>query len=461
MAYLKPVFAILLVIYFIYRSDKHPIFFLGIPFLMSMPHQSFMNTLGIFWRPASLDSNFHVFLWVVLAYLYGNQRRQVKNTGLWGPKKWSKADKLLLVFGILILFHISVCLVNYSFPLHAENSSLRYLMMIAGFFLIRGIFSKCTSRELFSFLDSLLYINAVIAIMGILNQNFGLHFYVIETIGELERNSEVLRIPWIESPFLFFGFAYLLACKKFNVKNLMLFSIYSLAIINSLSRGAIFTFFAVIACKIVIEIILSKQKLRLFKRNMGVAVVIFLLILVFIGVFSKRYNYFDSRVQSTITNTVKEQTLKRRLDSVSETLDLVLTESAWLGFGFDEEKATGITWNRFYNKAWDMIYVTIIYRFGLVGLVLYFLIYIALAIGVIRYYRYSSGNEKELAQFLLLYLLADFLLGNSSSGILNVTFSRMPIALWYLALYSSLYAIKLNARRLKVTYDLMPLAASR
>ena len=147
---IRLVFPYLLILYFVVKGIKEPLYFLGIPFLMFMSESIFFEGVKIFRIPGSLSFGLMfiwiVFLWIVSIFIYNNKKSDIDNT-----RTLNALDFCIISLLIISSAGLVMTIINYSILTDVFKEFIILISMFACYFIIKNWSSHNKPELLVSF----------------------------------------------------------------------------------------------------------------------------------------------------------------------------------------------------------------------------------------------------------------------------------------------------------------------
>jgi|WetSurMetagenome_2_1015567.scaffolds.fasta_scaffold01023_8 hypothetical protein len=441
---LRLVLPYIILLYFIAKGIKEPIFFLGIPFLIYMGASVFFDKVKIFTIPGSLYYALFflwlVFFWIVSIIIRSKEKKEFDHI-----PKLNAMD--YCVFGLILISFLGLGLTFLQFS-NLNDVFKEFVVLIslfASYFIIKNWASNTDPNILSKFLYSLVIINSIAAFLYLLHQ--GLHIQIYksdEYSAEIFQGEEITRSFWFMPQFLPFSIAYLLVFKeKRSFVFYALLSVNSLAVFISYTRSSLIN--------VVMIFLLYTVLIGIKKGRMGLVIknIIIYSMAGIIGFFiiSKilpaNTQYFVSRFNelSEVSATSGPNNLEYRFIMTGIIISNMNNDKKILGMGpVSENQISGV--NQMKATTADMVWTGVIFRWGYIGLTLFVLIFVLSLISSFFFYIKSEGILSNLALFIFLYIFSQII-----ESFVSWTFMSghgLATGLWYFAILSALLGFKEN-----------------
>jgi hypothetical protein len=406
---LRQVLPYSLIIYFIVRAFKEPLYLLGIPFMMFMNESVFFESLKIFRIPGRLQPAL-VFIWFVVFWLASIIIRFYKKSESLGNKpKLNELDICIIGLMIVSLTGLVMTIINYSDIKGVLKEFINLTSLFLCYFIIKEWISDDKPEVIVKFFFSLVIVNTISSMLYILNQGLNINIYPKEEyVLEIFNRMQFARAFTFAPHLLTFSVAYLLIFKenRFIIYTLLL-ALNLLAIFITYTRSTIANTIIIFLLYFVLTG-LKKRSLLLMLKNFLIyglfGVVSFIIVL---KVFPESTYYLVNRfAQVTHTKSYSEpNNMKYRFIMTERVLSKVDDKDKILGIGpVTENQVPYIP--EMDQATSDLVWTGVIFRWGFVGLIVICLLYILSLIKAFKFYFKSQGIVSELTLFLLLVIIS-------------------------------------------------------
>jgi hypothetical protein len=445
------VFPYMLVLYFVIKGIKEPLYFLGIPFLMFMSESIFFEGAKLFRMPGSISYSL-MLVWLIILRISSifiqnnNEDEQYsRNSGLNG------IDFCIIGLILITTFGLVMTMINFKLLTDVLKEFVTLISLFVSYFIIKNWTSNNKPELWVNFLFSLVVVNSIASLFYVLHQGMHLNIYKIEELStEVFQNEEITRNFYFMPQFLPFSIAFLLVFKE---KTSFIF--YALITINLLAVFISYTRSAIINAGLIF--LLYFLFLGLKKGTMGLVVKNVLLfalsaLLVFFvlsKVLPSNTNYFVRRFSelSETSPTSGPNNMEYRFLMTSIIISHMEEDKRILGEGpLTQNQLPLVTQMR--QATSDMVWCGVIFRWGFVGLMLFILLYLISGVKAFIYFMRSEGLLADLGLFFLLYIISQMI-----ESFFSWTFMSghgFATGLWYLAMLSALIGMKKNEIEVKV-----------
>jgi hypothetical protein len=400
-----------IVAFFLWKSYQSKIFLLGIPFLQVMGNSLFLESLGIFTMPRRFPSSVLILEWLLITwflsvgFLDSEKRKHLKWQDIFGPRLVLPEEGVLIVLVGVWFFNFVSSIYNAVDINGVLEIGIDLGCMFLGYLLVRGIISQATRQEINSFLLTIILVNAIAAILYILNQGLHLPLYVgTQHTTEVYMGTLITRTFWWMPRFSFLSIAYVISKTKWNWISIGILIITFSSAFFSYSRNTIIIFVCLIVFALFISAIkqnISRSLLRL-AIFMGAGIVVFWAISLF---FPAEYAYLTSRFQNigSLPSITATPNFAIRLEDFSRTFTMLQNKNQLLtGLGMASQVTNPAI---FYLTQWtaDITWVAVLYRYGIIGIVFFGLLFITFGIRTLREYFKTTSREAE--EYWLMFFL--------------------------------------------------------
>jgi hypothetical protein len=424
---------------FAYKGTKEPLYFLGIPFLMFMSDSLFFNKAKIFHIPGSLDDQL-LFLWLIALWLFSKIIDKNPPNKRIGNSKSFLPDFCIVVLIIITIIDFLLIVINYPILTNVVHEFFTDISLFVGYFIIKNWVSSNKPEVIRDFLYCIVVANSIAAILYILNQ--GLHFNIYpsdESMSEIFQGEEVTRNFFFMPQFLFFSVTYIVVfTKKYSIISMGLLIVNLLAIFISYTRSS------VIIAVLIFLLFLTFTSLKKRKFSTLLKNIILYSILSIIGVFilSKFFplnteylmHRFSDLTQSSASRG-EPNDLAFRFTNTEEVISKIDRNKKTLGMG-PITKAQSAQVPNMEQTTSDMVWTGVIFRWGILGMILFGLIYIFSTFNAFRFFMTTEGILSDLGLLFLIYIISQIV-----ESFVSWTFLSghgWATGLWYFAM---LYAL--------------------
>ncbi len=424
---------------FLVKGFRKPIYFLGVSFLMYMSESIFFENVKIFQVPGrilpALKLIWMIIFWLIPFIFQLYTGREIKKS----RQKADILDYLVIVLIITTIIGLVITLITYPVSEGLIMEFFVLLSLFIGYFIIRDWSFSCKPEILKGFLLSLVLVNTLSAILYILHQGVGMGIYDIEEyIEEIFGGERITRSFWFMPQFLFFSIAYLLVFREDKPILFTVMLIINLgAVFITYSRSTLLvSFFLIVLYFIILGF--KENRIGYMIRNIGLYIVIAVIgIVAFIKIFPTNAQYFQDRFMELTEERSPYQinSLEYRIDRTAGVIESIETEKIVFGMGpVTEEQEPSVPAMKSITS--DMVWTGVAYRWGLVGVVVFILLYVYAFIKSYKVFVKSEGLISHLALMFMIILVSQVLEGITSWTFLSG--HGYATGLWYFAMVAVL-----------------------
>ena len=433
----------ILLLFFAARSFRQRVFLLGIPFLMFMSDSVFFQNAQIFWVPGRFSPSTHLMIWLVIVWLLYFDlllpvwRRSRPRAAPFGPALSPPEELVIAGIAGLAVLEVFLSWLRFGELAQVIVQAKGFIYLFVGYFLLRAILCSASRRDTLDFVKALVVVNTAAAGLFILHQGLQLPIYEATEYQTVTfMGQRLTRSFYFMPPFLILSLAYMFARRTWTV-------FWGGAMIVTL--GALWVSYTRSLLIIALVVLLLVLGVRLVKRaQAGLAirraVVILGIGVAFVGIaftaLPVQSAYFASRIgEATATGSLTgDANLQNRQEKLERVYDWLGPVGPWVGQGFGPP-AQDPQAGEIRLMSSDLVWVPILYRLGLVGVLLVVLMYGMAALRALRMTLSGDGDAEFLALVLLGVLVGTLLEGFVSWTFLNP--ARYPMGLWVFALLAA------------------------
>ena len=432
-----------LLVFFITRSVKQRIFLLGIPFLMYMSSSVFFDKVKIFWVPSRLSSSDLVMLWLVITWVVyfdlvlPAYRRGRPRPLLFGPALSGPEEAMVLGFAALAVLELGLTALRFGELGAALGEARAYIYLFVGYFLLRGMLCRASRSDTLDFLKALVIVNTVAAGLFILHQGLHLQIYqateyqVISFMGQ-----RLTRSFYFMPQLLALALAYVFARRTWSVFWLGVMIVTLGALWVSYTRSLLLIAAAELVAILCVRLLKARQAGMVIKRVVAIVLIVVVLGVVVLVALPVQSQYFFSRIGMATSSgsLTSDPNMQNRANKMRTIYKWIADESHAFGQGFvtagQDPAAASVD-----VMASDLVWVPVLYRFGVLGVVVVALLYVTAAWQSLRLSLGGAGEAEFMALLLLGLIVGLFLEGFVSWTFLNP--ARYPMGFWFLALLAA------------------------
>jgi len=428
----------LLVLYFVIRGIKQPIYWMAIPFLMFMSESIFFENAKLFNFPGRLHYAL-MLIWLGVLWVCSIIFNRDNNTEQRNTQGMNVLDFFVLSLMILSFIGLGTAFIGFSDLTDIVKEFVVIVSLFVAYFIIKLWISNNNPELLERFLLSIVVVNSLAAILYILHQGLHIRIYQSEEyLTEVFAGEQITRTFWFMPQFLFFSIAFCMVMRK---KRLFLYTV--LLLINLLATFiTYFRSFSIIAVVIFmlyfILVGLKRGRLGVVLKNLFLftlfAVLFFIMLL---KIFPANTKYFLDRFSEITTPKLSSEpnNLDVRFSNTGVIISNIPDSKKVFGMGsVTENQLPWVSYMRLITA--DMVWTGVIFRWGFIGLVFFILLYIFGFIKAFFIYMKSDGVVADLALIFLIYIFSQVV-----QSFIDWTFMSghgFAIGLWYFAFVSAL-----------------------
>jgi hypothetical protein len=439
---------------------KWRIFLLGIPFLMLMGASVFFDTMKPFQIPGRWEDNDRLLVWLCLVWLLASGRLIARHVSEQPESVVRPASALLpeelavVALGVLVLGHaVADALAGGDFA-GSAGRALGMLSMVVGYFLIRDIVGRAPRREVIMFLGALVAANVVATLLFILHQGLHVSVYTLTEYQTILYGGRVLtRTFTFAPPFVVLTISFVLARRRWTPMWSLVLAITLAGVWVSYTRIWLVVFVVILALALLLRELKEPAGSRLLKRVLVLAVAGLSLFWISMIVLPTETRYFQERLAGLqdATGGTSDTSLLDRSQFLSRTIAIVRADDVLFGLGYPQASQTPEAGQ---VRLWgaDMAWITVIYRLGLAGVVVFVVILIGYGMRAAQLFIRGSGDREYLGLLFLLAIVATALSTATTWAFMQQ--GALPMGLWLFAFLAA------EARRGTPVAPTSPLAAS-
>ena len=436
----------LLLLYFLIRAYKKPVFLLGIPFLIFFRYCIFFENVKIFTIPGRLGKDVLLLMWLFITELILSSRYLIQSG--YKRKNFSQNNGVNLldwfIIGLIIISIADLVLVLNGY-LEMTGVVIQFFSLVAlflGFFVLKNIVSHTDEASLKDFLFNIVIVNTIASFLYFLHQGLGITIYELPGVDEFQQEvfqgEVIIREFWCMPVLWFFSIAYLTIFREGkSVLSLGMLGINLLAIFVSYTRS----FMAIVLILFFLYNLLISIKKRSFGpliKN-GILIIFSGIILFFVlsQFLPDKVKYFEERITSLKKNPTDEDanTLLIRFKRTGEIFRKMGSEKIIAGLGpvtdVQYHGASSVD-----DTTADMVWTGVVFRWGYIGLIFFALLYLVSLARAYSLFMNSEGILSQLGLLFLLVIVSQILESFTSWTFLNP--GHFALGLWYFAILSAL-----------------------
>jgi len=424
---------------FLVKGFRKPIYFLGVSFLMYMSESIFFETVKIFQVPGRILPVLKM-IWMIIFWLLPFIFQLYIGRGIKRSRQIAGTlDYLIIVLVFTTIVGLSVTLMTYPVTTGLIMEFFVLLSLFVGYFIIRDWSFSCKPEVLKGFLLSLVMVNTLSAVLYILHQGAGLGIYDIEEyIEEIFGGERITRSFWFMPQFLFFSIAYLLVFRADRPLVYTLMLIINLgAVFITYSRSTlIVSLFLIVFYFIILGF--KENRIGYIIKNIVLYMVIAVIgLIAVIKIFPTNAQYFQDRFRELTEERSPYQinSLEYRIERTAGVVESIDAGKIIFGMGpVTEEQEPLVPAMKSITS--DMVWTGVAYRWGLIGVVVFILLYVFAFLKSYRIFVKSTGLVSHMALMFMIILVSQILEGITSWTFLSG--HGYATGLWYFAMVAVL-----------------------
>lgn len=447
MGLIRQILPYLLVLFFLYKANKHPLFLLGIPFLMFMSNSVFFENAKLFQIPGSIYYQL-IFIWLILSWLLSKTFFKTEFDTV-NDNHLNFVDISVIVIIIITIIGLIRTTISY-YPITKgiwEEFWIE-ISLFAGYFIIKNWISINNPQIVVDFLYALVLVNSVASCLFILHQGLHLDVYIGEEyMSDTFQGQEITRSFWFMPQFLFFSVAFLLVfTKKYSFVSIGLLLINLLAIVITYTISFLIIAILILIIYFVLNGIRNGRLAAAVKNMLVYAILGMTGVFIMSRFMPANTNYLLSRISEHTESqyTQKEPNdLDVRFTNTANVISEMDSDKKLLGMGPVTKFQSGKVAEMQGNTA-DIAWSGVIFRWGFIGLSLFILIYMFSFFQSFNLFMKRNGVGSDLALMVLLVTISQFI-----ECFVSWTFLSghgLAIGLWYFALLSALSKFNVKSK---------------
>ena len=406
---------------------------------MYMSESIFFETVKIFQVPGRilpvLKMIWMIIFWLLpfifQLYIGRGIKRSRQITGI--------LDYLIIILVFTTIVGLSVTLMTYPVTTGLIMEFFVLLSLFVGYFIIRDWSFSCKPEVLKGFLLSLVMVNTLSAVFYILHQGAGLGIYDIEEyIEEIFGGERITRSFWFMPQFLFFSIAYLLVFRADRPLIYTVMLIINLgAVFITYSRSTlIVSLFLIVFYFIILGF--KENRIGYIIKNIVLYMVIAVIgLIAVIKIFPTNAQYFQDRFRELTEERSPYQinSLEYRIERTAGVVESIDAGKIIFGMGpVTEDQEPSVPAMKSITS--DMVWTGVAYRWGLIGVVAFILLYVYAFLKSYKIFVKSTGLISLMALMFMIILVSQFLEGITSWTFLSG--HGYATGLWYFAMVAVL-----------------------
>jgi hypothetical protein len=401
-----------------------------------MSNSVFFDTAKYFHTPGSLDYALQL-IWLILLWIVSKMIPSQEQV-----KYFSNASVFtILDYSVIGLTAIAVIgfFITYFKFLNTEEINHEFVSEISlfiGYFIMRNWFLLNNRKTVIDFLFSIVTINSIASLLYIVHQ--GLHFEIYlfgaDQMTEIISGQEFTRNFWYAPAFPSLSVVFLLMFwKKYPGYSIILLTINLLGIFITYTRSLSLTALLIFLLYFIL--------VALKRRNLGFAIknIFIFSIAGLAGIFilskalPNSIKYFNERFSalSKPAATEEDNSFHVRIINTGSVISKMDQDHRVFGMGPVTELQVPEVEDMRMATA-DMVWTGVIYRWGLVGLLFFTIIFIYGLITSFKLFWNSNGISSDLGLLIFIFIISQIIESFFSWTFLSG--HGLTIGLWYFAL---------------------------
>jgi hypothetical protein len=432
----------LLLLYFLWRALRQRVFLLGIPFLMFMSYSIFFDRMKPFWMPRHYDPVDLLMVWLVVTWLLyfdlllPRHLRTVHEGRLFGPRLSPPEEIVIVGLAVYVSVEIAMTSLHYSGLGSAVTEAKPFLFMVGGYFLLRGIFCHAGRQETLDFIAAIVVVNTIAAGLFVLHQGLHRHIYDVTEYQTIVFMGQTLTRSFYFAPqFLPLAIAFCVAKRRWGIFWFGVLVVNLAAIWVSYTRSLLLIAVVEVVVVLGVRFLKSREAWTALKRGLQIVGIGVLFGALAFALLPTQSAYLLSRLDSTTSKggPVQDADVQSRINS-EQTVYRYIASERLLGAGFVSARQDPRL-SEVDILASDLVWVPMLYRLGLLGIVALACLFAAAGWRAVRLSLTGHGNAEFLSIVLFGVIVGVFLQGFVSWTLLDP--ERTPMALWFLALLTA------------------------
>lgn len=406
---------------------------------MYMSESIFFETVKIFQVPGRILPVLKM-IWMIIFWLLPFIFQLYIGRGIKRSRQFTGIlDYLIIILVFTTIVGLAVALMTYPVTTGLIMEFFVLLSLFVGYFIIRDWSFSCKPEVLKGFLLSLVMVNTLSAVFYILHQGAGLGIYDIEEyIEEIFGGERITRSFWFMPQFLFFSIAYLLVFRADRPLIYTVMLIINLgAVFITYSRSTlIVSLFLIVLYFIILGF--KENRIGYIIKNIVLYMVIAVIgLIAVIKIFPANAQYFQDRFRELTEERSPYQinSLEYRIERTAGVVESIDAGKIIFGMGpVTEEQEPLVPAMKSITS--DMVWTGVAYRWGLIGVVVFILLYVFAFLKSYRIFVKSTGLVSHMALMFMIILVSQILEGITSWTFLSG--HGYATGLWYFAMVAVL-----------------------
>jgi hypothetical protein len=436
----------LILLYFLFRAYKQPIYLLGIPFLIFFQYCIFFENVKIFAVPGSLPKDIILLIWMFIVWFVLSARSLIMpgctRTNYYQSNGINVLDLIISALMIISVTGLAIVVDRNTVITGVVKQFFILTSLFLGYFIVKRIVCYTDVLSLKDFLFSIVLVNSGASVLYFLHQ--GLHLQLYQLAGmdvlqqEVFQGEIITREFWCMPVLWFFSVAYLIVFRPGKLAvTLSLLGLNFLAVFVSYTRSFVAIIFVLVFLYTVL-VSLKKRSLGTLLKN-GIAVILASTVIIvgILRMFPDKFEYFAERIVDLKRDPSDESsnTLLIRFTNTGEIFHKLGPEKTLAGVGPVTE-AQYLGSEEIDDASADMVWTGVVFRWGYIGLALFILLYL---VSLLKAFSLFMRRDGILSKFgLVLFLTIVSQVGESFTSWTFLNPGHLAMGLWYFAFLSAL-----------------------
>lgn len=439
-------FPLILTGLFIYKAQREPIYYLGIPFLMFFGSTIFMEKMRIFYMPGSitgfLGDGFFIFLWLLVSIFFINyQIKQIHYKIYPGRQKKNITDKIIFTLFLYSVILLITNIIFYKDLFSILPIYLNYIYLFIGYFLFKKVFSKFSTEDIYKFFEIIVIINTITVVFFILYNLLGMSIYdekvqgVVESITQGQLIKRVYTFVPILMPFSFF---YVFSKPKKKKTDYMIIVINFLGLFLTYTRSILIN----TLLGLIIFYLVKNYKSQKFSKSIfvfsGVSIALVIAFFVLNTILPAQTAFLADRIIPLIQDptSISSNSLIVRQHYIEDIFKYINSINFIFGFGFVSTNLEQLAHYATKSGSADTVWLEWTFRFGIIGSSLLLSLFIVSIYNGFKSIKRISPDSINFIGIVIAQIFFVFMTGFISWTIIEP--GKYALALWFFAVFSVL-----------------------
>lgn len=447
------------ILYFLYRSIREPVFFMGIPFLMYLRSCIFFDQVMLFRIPfrsyQSIEQNPDIllFIWLIIFWIIFRIRSEnsFEQSTIYQrfvlTKNFNILDYTVISLIFITLIGLFIVINEYYVIENIYDMFIILMSLFFGYFIIKDVVRRTKINVLCDFFYAIVIVNSIASGLYFVHQGLHIPLYVgKEYATTIFEGVTITRTFWFIPPLWSFSIVFLIVFRKGrSVIFWGLLTVNLLAIYISYNRSTLLSNGALILLYFILIGYKQKDYLKVIRNFSIMALVGVAFFLVLSNFLPASTNYFVSRFKELEERPIDKHSnnLVYRFSKTEGVIDKMNSNKILFGYGSVTE--TQLNYVKIVDAAAaDMGWAAVVFRWGFLGLFLFIFLFMASIIWAFKLFLITEGTTSQLALLLLLTFISQVF-----EGLTSWTFmfpSRLALGLFCFGILSVLILTNRNLR---------------